>query len=672
MNAHQPDEFLPWLARALSHGGLWQCDRVRCRADGSLGLSLRRASREVGVVWRLDDAGSTPGGAIELEVAGSVAPDEAEPLLSHLRLRVALLLERGTPPLLRRRDAGPPAIVLDPELLRSVRELLDPGETCCGPYTFVGVEHDGEGLRLLFRAPQGELALHLRSAERPGGSRVVAQIGPLVLQATSLRGAAAEAVAHYVAFVLRRRIAEGALLTRRAIAAAGAEARLREESSFLDERYTDEMLAFETLFDAGDDVSCVTELERECLHCIPNVCGPIEASRRAGSEVPPSVGFRRQFRSTAPTDTQVVLSDGEERFTSLAAEQAERSPRLLVAFSSCLSRMLGDDTERAAARIHAATGVPTIYLDGSVSSNDNYPLVWRRLLEQFPSAVERSAEPSVNLIGFGHRRTRAVPELTATLAAAGVEVNLSILPSFDPRTLPRLGAAWLNVVCPSKRALRGFRLAAEGCLAPVFRPAAPCGFRGTLRWIDEVRRGCGLGPLTPEQAEALTGAEGPAWEALRAQARGHRVGVVLRLAELAPAAARLNRGIAWFDALDEMGFGLDLLVVAGEHERAEAERAGRGLLGATADAARHRVRWVGEGSDALALALREGEFSLVHSDRYRDRRVTTAGKVPFSIADFELGFEGSRRSLERLVHACRLPFYARYRAHLDDRAAPHA
>ena len=84
------------------------------------------------------------------------------------------------------------------------------------------------------------------------------------------------------------------------------------------------------------------------------------------------------------------------------------------------------------------------------------------------------------------------------------------------------------------------------------------------------------------------------------------------------------------------------------------------------------MRWVGEGSDALALALREGEFSLVHSDRYRDRRVTTAGKVPFSIADFELGFEGSRRSLERLVHACRLPFYARYRAHLDDRAAPHA
>jgi hypothetical protein len=330
--------------------------------------------------------------------------------------------------------------------------------------------------------------------------------------------------------------------------------------------------------------------------------------------------------------------------------------------------MVGDETERVVARVHGETGTPMIYLDGSVSALENYPLFWRRVLQLFPSTEPRSAAPSVNLIGFGHRRTGGLDELRALLARAGVAVNLALLPSFTPASLPRFGAAWANVVCPSRMALEGFSQALELCRTPFIHPPAPCGWGGTLAWVDAVRGACGLPPLAAAEAAALSGDAAARWHQLRERAAHHRVAVVLHSGELRDPALRLNRGIAWLDVLEEMGFGVDLFVLAA----AENERRSQTRLGWTPawlQRPRHRAVWISS-PDELLPALRRGDFSLIHSERFRDWRVRLAGKAPFAIADFELGFAGGCRTLARLLERCATPFFSRYRDYFRSPAAP--
>ena len=50
--------------------------------------------------------------------------------------------------------------------------------------------------------------------------------------------------------------------------------------------------------------------------------------------------------------------------------------------------------------------------------------------------------------------------------------------------------------------------------------------------------------------------------------------------------------------------------------------------------------------------------------RNADCGASRAGKSRFSSRFFEMGLDGAARGLERLLAACRTPFYARYAAHL--------
>ncbi len=659
MNANQPDEFLPWLAHVVSFGGPHVCTRVACRADGRLAFAMRGGETETEAVWR---PGSTPQ-PDDIVFGANTHERLAAGARSQLLRRLTLLLEKGAPPLLERRNDEVTSISLDPELLRLTRGLLQVGETRCGPYRLAACTRDGETLRLAFRTADDEAVLRLAPTEPSAAAQFVTRCGPVALAAEVLRTDAARRAADYVGYVLHMRF--GAHMTIESGTAAPMGEPADAPASFLQERYVDELAAVEVLLGCGDRVALVGACERECLQCLPRGGAATERLNRRQWVPPTSEAWRRNSRITYASEMDVVLGDGEARFhENVRHELATGRPQLLVAFSTCLSQMLGDNIERMVAAMQPETNVPMFYLDGSVAALDNHPRLWRRLLDVLPSVAPRSAEPSVNLVGFGHGRTRSLAELTDLLPAVGVAVNLAILPTFDPETLPRLGAAWANVICPSRLALGGFGPAAAGCGLPTVQPAAPCGWLGTMAWLDAVRTACGLSALPAGSVDRLAGEHAARWEELRRQAAGERIAVVLRGREVTDGNVRLNRGLPWLDALDEMGLGLDLFVLATAGQRPEIEEAAEALLPTGADGSRHRLHWLAPADDALADALRDGEFALIYSDCFRDRRVTAAGKVPFSIADFEMGFAGACRTLARLLENCRVPFYARYRQHL--------
>ncbi len=81
---------------------------------------------------------------------------------------------------------------------------------------------------------------------------------------------------------------------------------------------------------------------------------------------------------------------------------------------------------------------------------------------------------------------------------------------------------------------------------------------------------------------------------------------------------------------------------------------------------RHRVEAVASLSE-LSEALRSSGAPLPYTEVPQDRRATALGMTPVNYPDFHMGFEGACRSLERLVHLARVPFFRRYQRHL---AAP--
>ena len=104
----------------------------------------------------------------------------------------------------------------------------------------------------------------------------------------------------------------------------------------------------------------------------------------------------------------------------------------------------------------------------------------------------------------------------------------------------------------------------------------------------------------------------------------------------------------------EMGFCIDLLYY---DIHGQAPKLPDGLRQAQVRV--FRAPW------ELAKALEEGSFAAAYSDVCFDWRLSRAGKARFSSRDFEMGLCGARRTLERLLSRCRLPFYRRYADNLE-------
>jgi hypothetical protein len=150
---------------------------------------------------------------------------------------------------------------------------------------------------------------------------------------------------------------------------------------------------------------------------------------------------------------------------------------------------------------------------------------------------------------------------------------------------------------------------------------------------------------------------------MRTEAAGYRLAFVVseatlpRLLEL-----RYGHGAPLATMVMEMGFGIDLIYYD-RHGEPPA------LPPALKDARVSVFRSPWE----LERALREGDSAAVYSDIWFDWRIARAGKARFSSKDFEMGLEGARRTFEKLLPLCRLPFYRQYARHLDARGRnPHA
>jgi hypothetical protein len=334
---------------------------------------------------------------------------------------------------------------------------------------------------------------------------------------------------------------------------------------------------------------------------------------------------------------------------------------MLFLSCTCVPFVTGEDVGSLVERYRHKVDRPFFFLTTTPQSSIG---VFREVLVTARQAAEAaSGEPephAVNLIGYPPEP--ALDELRGLLGEAGVRVNAVFIPEMDFSAIAELPRAPLHVLYPNAPWQSTYdQLLFESRIRSV-TPPAPFGRHGVEAWLAQVVAAAGVRADAGAIVERAFEPHRAAFESLRAEAAGHRLGFVVgsddvhRLCN--PAA---TWGVPLLSMVEELGFGVDVLVRASD--RKTAYTSARKIQAVLAQPERHTFKAFGD-RERLARLLADGAFDAVYSDHLFDGRLSSAGKAQFSLQEFEKGLAGAIRTAERLLEVCRFPLYRRYRRYL--------
>jgi len=286
-------------------------------------------------------------------------------------------------------------------------------------------------------------------------------------------------------------------------------------------------------------------------------------------------------------------------------------------------------------------------------------LVERRLKAE--SVAEKAPENTVNLVGFSGLRGRG--EIEELLGRVGIRVNERILPDLDSTLIENLPRARLNVLCPNQLWQHLYDQLLQGSRLSHIVPPAPYGWDGTKEWLVAIASQFGLEKRAREVFDEYVEKSSLRYSALKEQASDLRLGFVVRDDQAYYLTSPPSTwGIPLLSSLEEMGFGIDILVRVSEAE--VAQEAARSIRNAFRQPARHSIRAF-DSFAFLRQRLMDSPAQAFLSYHFFDWRLSEAGKGFFSTQHFEMGTYGAIRTLERLIGVCRTPFYGKYSKYLS-------
>jgi hypothetical protein len=353
-------------------------------------------------------------------------------------------------------------------------------------------------------------------------------------------------------------------------------------------------------------------------------------------------------------ERDIVLGAGKTADAIVAeVRRVAKTGKLLVFAHLCTPLIMGEDFQRLARRCQEKLGgKPVIWSQRERDGNDNLGEHFRSLLGRPGFFGVRPDRRAVNLFHFPEAFRES--ELEPLLSDMGLRINARVMPEIDLPSLTKLPRALWQVFCERASYPTKVRDLLTRSPLRVVTARAPYGMERTRQCLSDIAEATGKGRVFSRVWRRRMESFRPEWERLREQAKGHRLGFVVSEAT-APGLLGLRFGygppLAVMAA--EMGFGIDLFYYDIHGEEPELPE---GLRGAGVTV--FRTPW------ELSQALEAGRCAAVYSDVCFDWRLSRAGKPRFSSRDFEIGLAGARRTLERLLSRCRLPFYRRYARHL--------
>jgi|GEM_PF-5917637 len=353
-------------------------------------------------------------------------------------------------------------------------------------------------------------------------------------------------------------------------------------------------------------------------------------------------------------ERDMILGTGA-RADALVAEVRRQaaSGKFLIFTHLCTPIIMGEDFQGLARRCEREVGGTAVsWSQKDRDQQDNFGEHFRRVLGQPGFFARPGDKAAVNLFHFPKRYRDA--ELRPFLEALGLTVNVCLLPDVDFTSIPDLPQAAWQVFCERSSYPTKIRELLARSPRTVATVPAPYGLEGTRQCLRGIAAATGrTGAFAAAWRKTRDGFM-PSWNEMRREAAGCRLAFVVSEATLPRLLhLRYGYGAPLASMVQEMGFGIDLLYYD-IHGAAPTLPAGL----REAQVATFRSPW------ELEQALKDSRAQAVFSDIFFDWRISRAGKARFASKDFEMGLAGAQRTFQKLLAACRMPFYRRYAAHL--------
>lgn len=373
-----------------------------------------------------------------------------------------------------------------------------------------------------------------------------------------------------------------------------------------------------------------------------------------------------EMLTTDLTEHDVIMGSTEKirKVLEKGVELSNRLGKTLFFSNTCVPTVTGEDVESLVKHCQNNCNCPMLYLTVTPRSMVNVfrdVLVTRRLAAEAKAPV--CQEPVVNLIGLPENESHA--DLAELLQAAGIRINVTLVPNLEVTRVERFGEAALNVYQLNTTWQHLYDQMLTDTRLPSVTPPPPYGFEGTREWLEAVSNALPNPESRPvnEVYERYVAPLRKRFDSLREEAGGYRLGMVLRAKETHYLSAPGHTwGVPLVKLLEEMGYSLDILVLM--ESRDQAAKAGRNIAATFGHPERHSVKGFNS-LEMLLERLRTSPANAFLTYHFYDWRITQGGKNLFSLQHMEPGPLGALRTLERINSICRTTFFRNYGKYLQ-------
>jgi len=673
---------LPFLAEFMQKRSSYEVLGVELVRDGSMRWRISHQGKSMRFLWSEDSQDSPvevrfSGGVVGAERARSNVSkqdrDRMQRAAGHLAGRLTRLLGGKPPHLLLWRNRNSQRIIWGRRMFNNLCPgLLVRGETRYFDYTVSDIDEYEGHLNVRFQSRRASVLLRLLlSGEGSDPINALISWGPISLvvledqRTKAQRQKAEHRVEEFLGYLLSRNLPPRFSL-RFEMDDPPAGYRPRDRGiDFIRTKRLDDSSFFEMMFATGGNIGVVSSCDRECFNLFSLVSAPKESwTTIAPWQMLPSRGYLSHCYNVGLTGQATVMGDDLTERCLGGVARSTHPPDLIIFFDSCLHRIVGEDIQGKLKAYRREHSVPLVYYDIRTTQHPYLQQLkdfWKSL---FLEVSRPGLEPDPDRVGFLGLGPGMEPLLEFALKQLGIRIGGLIFPLLPLEGMKEITRNSLMVANCWEFVRLMFSDMQAGMNRPVVRLPLPYGIDGSGHWLDAVHRALRQEPAAAPDGIGEIAAAREEFSAHRRYIQGQRVGLVARLLgvknRLSPG---LRFGVPLIDFLHELGLGIDLhlFVQPEEDEPAEPEVAGwLGLDARSGDS-------VGFFHDSRQLPgiLENGDFQMVYTETYRDRRITLAGKSPLALWQLSPGYSGAVASARVVRGILQSGFHRRYHSYLQ-------